>query len=134
MALLRLWTPTTVALLLSLSEGALSPGRVEAVPPETMAHRARGAPGSAPRGSFQRIADRVIARRVRGAVRADPFLALATPAVKVTSHRGVVRLVGQVRTDKERSSIAFKAGQTAGVEGVDDRVTIGNGNGDGAAW
>jgi osmotically-inducible protein OsmY len=132
MAMLRRWTLATVALLLSLSEGTFSPGRVE-VPPATTAHRAGGAPGSAPRGASQRIADRVIARRVRGAIRADPFLALATQLVNVTSNRGVVRLVGQVRTDKERSSIAFKAGQTAGVERIDDRVTIGNGA-EGAAW
>ena len=125
--MLRLWTPATVVLLLSLSEGTFSPSRVEVVPPETTAHRARGESGSAPRGASRRIADRVIARRVRGAIRDDSSLALAAPAVKVTSHRGVVRLLGQVRTDKERSSIAFKAGQTAGVEGVDDRVTIGNG-------
>ena len=75
----------------------------------------------------------MIARRVRGAIRADSFLALATPAVRVTSNRGVVRLVGQVPTVKERSSIAFKAGQTAGVGGIDDRVTIGNGV-QGATW
>ena len=131
--MLRLWTPATVAFLLSLSQGTFSPGRVEAVPPETTAHRARGAPGSTPRGASQRIADRVIARRVRGAIRADPFLALATQVVKVTSNRGVVRLVGRVRTDKERSSIAFKAGQTAGVARIDDRVTIGIGV-EGAPW
>ena len=64
--------------------------------------------------------------RVRGAIRADPFLALATPAVKVTSNRGVVRLSGQVRTDKERSSMVFKARQIAGPARVDDRVTVGN--------
>jgi osmotically-inducible protein OsmY len=133
MATLRLWTPATVALLLSLSEGTFSPGRVEAVPLETTAHRARGASGSAPRGASQRIADRVIARRVRGAIRADSFLALATPLVKVTSNRGVVRLIGQVRTDKERWSMTFKVGQIPGVEGIDDRVTIGNGV-EGAAW
>jgi osmotically-inducible protein OsmY len=129
MVMLRLWTPATVALLLSLSEGTFSSGS----PPETTAHPARGASRSAPRAVSQRIADRVIARRVRGAIRADPFLVLATPLVKVTSNRGVVRLVGQVRTDKERSSIAFKAGQTAGVKRIDDRVTIGNGV-EGAAW
>jgi osmotically-inducible protein OsmY len=123
----RRWTPATVALLLSLSQDTFSPACVEALPRETTAHRARGASGSRPRGASQRIADRVIARRVRGTIRADSFLALATPAVKVTSNRGVVRLVGQVRTDKERSSIVFKVGQTAGVEGIDDRITIGNG-------
>jgi osmotically-inducible protein OsmY len=122
MARLRLWTPATVALLLSLLEG---PGCVEAVPSKTPAHRATV--GSAPRGAVQRAADRVIARRVRGAIRGDPFLALAGSVVKVTSIRGVVRLVGRVRTDKERSSMAFKVGQTAGVGGIDDRVTVGNG-------
>ena len=75
----------------------------------------------------------MIVRRVRGAIRADTFLARATPAVKVTSKRGVVRLVGQVRTDKERSSIAFKAGQIAGVDRIDDRITIGNGV-EGTTW
>jgi len=69
----------------------------------------------------------------RKAIRADSFLAVAAPVVKVTSNRGVVRLVGRVRTSKERSSIAFKAGQLAGVEGIDDRVTIGNGV-EGAVW
>jgi osmotically-inducible protein OsmY len=120
------WTSAAVALLLSLSGGALSPDRVEAVPAETTAHRARGVRGGAFRGASRRIADRVITQRVRGAIRGDPFLALATPDVKVTSNRGVVRLIGQVRTDKERSSIAFKAGQVVGVEGVDDRVTVRN--------
>ena len=131
--MLRLWTLATVATLLSLSGDTFCPSRVEAVPLETTAHRLRGAPGSTPRGASQRVADRLIARRVRRAIRADPFLDLATPSVKVTSYRGVVRLLGQVRTDKERSSIAFKAEQIAGPERIDDRVTIGN-RGEGAAW
>jgi osmotically-inducible protein OsmY len=53
--------------------------------------------------------------------------------VKVKSRRGVVRIVGRVRTAKERSSIAFKAEQTAGVGHVDDRITIGDGIEE-AAW
>jgi osmotically-inducible protein OsmY len=133
MAMLRLWRPATVALLLSLSGGTVPPGRIEAVPRETTAHRAHGAADSAPRGASQRTADRVIARRLRRAIRADSFLALATPAVKVTCHRRVLRLVGQVRTGKERSSIAFKAGQIAGVERIDDRLTIANAV-EGTAW
>jgi len=127
MATLRLLTPATVALLLSLStvSGTFTPGRVAEVPFKTTAHRARGALGNGPRSAVQRAADRVIARRVRGAIRADPFLTLAAPAVKVTSERGVVRLVGRVRGDKERSSVGFKAWQTVGVAGIDDRVTVG---------
>ena len=99
---------TTVALLLSLSvvAGTFIPRRIEAA---------------------QQAVDRALARRVRQAIRADPFLTLAAPVVKVTSHHGVVRLVGRVPTDKERSSITFKAGQIAGTRGIDDRVTVGNG-------
>ena len=113
--------PAAVVLVLALSmvAGALAPRRVEAVASMATAPRA---PGGTPWGDGQRAADRMIERRVRGAIRADPFLALASPRVKVTSRRGVVRLVGRVGTPKERSSILFKAGQ---VGRVDDRVTIG---------
>ena len=121
--------PATVALLLSLSvvAGSFIPRRVEAVPSGTTAHRAGGVPGDGPYGAAQQALDRAIARRVRRAIRADPFLTLAAPVVKVTSDHGVVRLVGRVPTGKERSSITFKAGQIAGTKGIDDRVTIGNG-------
>jgi osmotically-inducible protein OsmY len=127
MATLRLLTPATIALLLLLSRvsGTFSPGRAAAVPYKAPAHRARGALG--PRGAAQRAADRVLVRRVRGAIRADPFLTLTAPVVKVSSRRGVVRLVGTVRGDKERSSIAFKVRQIAGLGGIDNRVTIGDG-------
>jgi osmotically-inducible protein OsmY len=118
--------PATVALVLSLSTVgvAFASDRVQMDASKTTALRAPGALGSRPWSGGQRAADRVIERRVRGAIRADPFLALAAPHVKVTSRHGVVRLVGQVRTAKEQSSIAFKAGQNAQVEHVDDRVTI----------
>jgi osmotically-inducible protein OsmY len=86
-----------------------------------------GALASEPAGRGQRATDRVIERRVRREIRGDPFLALAAPRVKVTSRRGVVRLVGRVRTTKERSSIAFKAGQNAWAGQVDDRVTLDDG-------
>ena len=79
-----------------------------------------------PWGEGQRVADRAIERQVRRAIRADASLASAAPRVKVTSRRGVVRLSGRVRTAKERSSIAFKAGQVVQVGRIDDRVTIGN--------
>ena len=131
-AALRLSVLATVAIMLSLAmvSGALAPRRVGAVVSRTTVPRTLA---SEPRDGGQRAADRVIERRVRGAIRADPFLALAAPRVKVTSRRGVVRLVGRVRTAKERSSIAFKAGQNARAGRVDDRVTIGDGV-ETAAW
>ena len=118
-------TRATIALLLSLStvSGALAPDRVEPVASAPVERRESG------RGSLdagERAADREIERRVRGAIRADPFLVLARPAVRVTCRRGIVRLVGRVGTAKERSSIAFKAGQNARAGRVDDRVTIGD--------
>ena len=126
-------TLAAITTLLPLLAVAFGPERGEAVSARKTAPHVRLTRDGAPRPGSQRRVDRVITRRVRDGIRADPFLVLATPLVKVTSNRGVVRLVGQVRTDKERSSIAFKAGQTAGVKRIDDRVTIGNGV-EGAAW
>ena len=121
-------TFSTIALAVAIwgITGAFISARVGAVASETTPHRVRGADGSGPRGTAQRAADRLLVRRVRCVIRTDPALALATPAVKVTSRRGIVRLVGRVRTDKERSSIAFKAGQIARLGGIDDRVSVGN--------
>ena len=129
--MLRFRTAATVALLLSFpgAWAASTRARIEAAPIKKPAHGARGALGKEPRGAAQRAADREIARRVRAAIRCDPFLTRATLVVKVTSKRGIVRLVGRVRRDKERSSIAFKAEQVVGVAAIDDRVTIG-GDGD----
>jgi osmotically-inducible protein OsmY len=134
-AALRRSVPATAAIVLSLwmVSGTLAPRRIETVASKTTAPRAPAALGDEPWGGGQRAADRVIERRVRGAIRADPFLALAAPRVKVTIRRGVVRLVGRVRTAKERSSIAFKAGQNARAGRVDNRVTIGDGVKE-AAW
>ena len=127
--MLRFRTAATVALLLSLPRvwATFTPARVEAAPAKKTAHHARNALGNEPRGAAQRAADRDIVRRVRAAIRRDPFLTRATSVVKVTSNRGIVRLVGRVNRDKERSSIAFKAEQVVGVEAIDDRVTIGDG-------
>jgi osmotically-inducible protein OsmY len=122
--------PAAVVLVLSLSmaAGTLAPRRVGAVMASTTtAPLAPRALDRQPWSEGQRAADRVIERRVRGAIRADPFLALAASRVKVTSRRGVVRLVGRVRTAKEQSSIGFKARQNARVGRVDDRITIGDG-------
>jgi len=111
-----------IVLSLAMISGTLALRPVEVLASKTTAPSAVG-----PRAEGQRASDRAIERQVRRAIRADPSLALAAPRVKVTSRRGVVRLVGQVRTAKERSSIVFKAGQNAGGGRVDDRVTIGRG-------
>jgi osmotically-inducible protein OsmY len=126
MATRHLLMAPSVALLLSLAgvAGIFIPAHVEPAPAVTTAQRARRTLAGGLRTADQRTADRVLARRVRRAIRSDPFLAQAAPAVKVTSRRGVVRLLGRVRTEKERSSIAFKAGQIAGI---DNRVGIGDG-------
>jgi len=118
----------TAAIVLSLSmvSGTLALRRVGVVAWESTALGAPGALDSERWRDGPRAADRVIERQVRRAIRADPSLALVAPRVKVTSRHGVVRLVGRVRTAKERSSIAFKAGQNAWGGRVDNRVTIGD--------
>jgi osmotically-inducible protein OsmY len=118
----------TAAILLSLSmaSGTLAPRRIEAVVSKTMMRREPGPLRGQAWSGGQRAVDRVIERQIRGAIRADPFLLLAAPAVKVGSRHGVVRLVGRVRTPKERSSIAFKAGQYAPPGRIDDRLSVGD--------
>jgi hypothetical protein len=125
---LRLWVPLFVSLLLPVLGVACSvtPSCVEPASSETTAHRVGNAPRGGAELAAERTTDQGLARQVRRAIHADPGLVSAARAVAVTTDQGVVRLVGWVRTDKERSSIAFKAGQMARAGGVDDRVTVGN--------
>jgi osmotically-inducible protein OsmY len=99
-----------------------APGCVET---KTAAHRVVNAPRDGFEVAAQRASDQALTREVRGAIDDDPGLASAARAVAVTSDHGIVRLVGWVRTDKEKSSIAFKAAQMARMGGVDDGVTVG---------
>jgi osmotically-inducible protein OsmY len=117
-----------IVVSLSMVSGTLALRRVEVVAGESTAF---GAPRGLDRERWSdgpHAADRVIERQVRRAIRADPSLALAASRVKVTSRHGVVRLVGRVGTAKDRSSIAFKAGQNARRGRVDNRLTIGDGD------
>ena len=93
---------------------------------ETTAHRVRNAPDGGAEVAAQQTADQVLVRQIRRAIRDDPGLVSGTRSVAVTSDHGVVRLAGWVRTDKDKSSIAFKAAQMAGLGRVDDHVTVGN--------
>lgn len=122
-----LFAMTVIVLSLSMVAGTLALRRVQAVASKTTALQAPRPLDSEPGGGGPRAADRVIERQVRRAIQADPSLTQAALRVKVTSRRGVVRLVGRVRTTKERSSIAFKAGQNAWGGRIDNRVTIGDG-------
>ena len=128
-ALRRLALVTAVIVMsLAIVSGTLARRRVEVVAAESTALRAPRPLDSARPSDGPRAADRMIERQVRRAIWADPSLVLAAPRVKVTSRHGVVRLVGHVRTGKDRSSIAFKAGQSASGGRVDNRLTIGDGD------
>ena len=125
---MSLWVLAFVALLLpalGVACGA-TPACVAPLSHETTAHRVRIAPGGDAEVAGQQTADQVLVRQIRRAIRDDPGLGSAARAVAVTSDHGVVRLVGWVRTDKDKSSIAFKAGQMARVGRVDNDVTVGN--------
>jgi osmotically-inducible protein OsmY len=116
-----------IVMSLAIVSGTPARRRVDAVAAESAALPAQRTLESARPNDAPRAADRMIERQVRRAIRADPSLVLAVPRVKVTSRHGVVRLMGQVRTGKDRSSIAFKAGQSAWGGRVDNRLTIGDG-------
>jgi osmotically-inducible protein OsmY len=127
-SMLRLALVTAVIVMsVAIVSGTLARRGIEAVGAESTALRAPVRADSARPSDGSRAADRVIERQVRRAIRADPSLTLALPRVKVTSRHGVVRLVGHVPTAKDRSSIAFKAGQSAWDGRVDNRITIAGG-------
>jgi osmotically-inducible protein OsmY len=121
------WTVAAfaVTLLLQAEPGHVAKAREESALSKATLRQAPCEVGQPLDGAGQRAADRMLARQLRHSIRSDRFLALAAPMVTVTAKRGVMRLVGRVPSDKERSSIAFKAGQIVGVKRIEDRVTVG---------
>jgi hypothetical protein len=115
-----------LGLSLSVAWGTLALRRVAVPAAPAPALHVPGRLERGPGSGGQRAVDRVIEQEVRRAIRADPSLGRAGRLVKVTSRRGVVRLVGRVGTAKERSSLAFKAGQSAWGGRVDNRLTVGD--------
>ncbi len=71
-------------------------------------------------------ADRTISQSIREAITADDSLSTNGKNVKIITIDGTVTLRGPVKSEKEKSAIAAKAQQTAGVKNVDNQLEITN--------
>jgi hyperosmotically inducible protein len=71
-------------------------------------------------------ADRTISQNIRQALTADDSLSTNGKNVKIITNGGTVTLRGPVKSDKEKSTIAAKAQQIAGVKNVDNQLEITN--------
>jgi len=69
-------------------------------------------------------ADRTISQNIRKAVTADDSISTNGKNVKIITSDGVVTLRGPVKSDAEKSNIANKAKQVAGVKNVDNQLEI----------
>ena len=71
-------------------------------------------------------ADRTISQNIRRAVVADDSVSTNGKNVKIITNDGTVTLRGPVKNDKEKTNIAAKAQQIAGVKRVDNQLEIAN--------
>jgi osmotically-inducible protein OsmY len=69
-------------------------------------------------------ADRKIIQEVRQALTSDSSLSTSAQNVTVVSNNGKVTLRGSVKDDSEKQKIANKATQVAGVNNVDNQLTV----------
>jgi osmotically-inducible protein OsmY len=69
-------------------------------------------------------ADRKILQEVRQALTSDSSLSTSAQNVTVVSNNGKVTLRGSVKDDSEKQKIANKATQVAGVNNVDNQLTV----------
>ena len=71
-------------------------------------------------------ADRTISQNIRKELSADDSLSTNGKNVKIITADGKVTLRGPVKSDAEKSAIAGKAQQVAGVKNVDNQLEIAN--------
>ena len=69
-------------------------------------------------------ADRKISQNIRQSLTADDTLSTNGKNVKVITIDGKVTLRGPVKSDQEKSAIAAKAQQVAGVKNVDNQLEV----------
>ena len=71
-------------------------------------------------------ADRTISQNIRKELSADDSLSTNGKNVKIITMDGKVTLRGPVKSDAEKSAIAGKTQQVAGVKNVDNQLEIAN--------
>jgi osmotically-inducible protein OsmY len=98
------------------------------VPPDNTGRNERDRSGQTKTATDQSEseADRTITQSIRQAIVADDTLSTNGKNVKIITVDGTVTLRGPVKSEQEKSAIAAKAQQIAGVKNVDNQLEITN--------
>ena len=104
------------------------PAQTAAVEPDNSGRNVRDADGATktPGDQSESEADRTITQDVRQAVTADDSISTNGKNVKIITVDGTVTLRGPVKSEQEKTNIAAKAQQIAGVKKVDNQLEIAN--------
>ena len=104
------------------------PAQTAAVEPDNSGRNVRDADGATktPGDQSESEADRTITQNVRQAVTADDSISTNGKNVKIITVDGTVTLRGPVKSEQEKTNIAAKAQQIAGVKKVDNQLEIAN--------
>ena len=104
------------------------PAQTAAVEPDNSGRNVRDADGTTKTSGDQSEseADRTITQNVRQAVTADDSISTNGKNVKIITVDGTVTLRGPVKSEQEKTNIAAKAQQIAGVKKVDNQLEIAN--------
>jgi osmotically-inducible protein OsmY len=104
------------------------PAQTAAVEPDNSGRNVRDADGTTKTSGDQSESetDRTITQNVRQAVTADDSISTNGKNVKIITVDGTVTLRGPVKSEQEKTNIAAKAQQIAGVKKVDNQLEIAN--------
>ena len=104
------------------------PAQTAAVEPDNSGRNVRDADGTTktPGDQSESETDRTITQNVRQAVTADDSISTNGKNVKIITVDGTVTLRGPVKSEQEKTNIAAKAQQIAGVKKVDNQLEIAN--------
>ena len=104
------------------------PAQTAAVEPDNSGRNVRDADGTTktPGDQSESETDRTITQNVRQAVTADDSISTNGKNVKIVTVDGTVTLRGPVKSEQEKTNIAAKAQQIAGVKKVDNQLEIAN--------
>jgi hyperosmotically inducible periplasmic protein len=115
----------SILMVCALTAWALPSGAADA-PADNSGKNVRDRQGSTqtPGDQSNAKADMAITQAIRKAVVADRGLSTNAHNVKIITMNGAVTLRGPVNSEAEKSSIAAKAEQAAGVKSVDNQLEI----------
>ena len=104
------------------------PAQTAAVEPDNSGRNVRDADATTktPGDQSESEPDRTITQNVRQAVTADDSISTNGKNVKIITVDGTVTLRGPVKSEQEKTNIAAKAQQIAGVKKVDNQLEIAN--------